>query len=111
VNWHPGAAKFWVKAGVSGNVLASWNVTSLTDNGTGDITVTIATDFSSVDYCAQVAVEMTATTYAVANTRECHVRFGGQASGTLRCDCTDNTATTSLVKDPTAWHIAGLGDQ
>lgn len=111
VNWHPGVSKFWVKAGVTGNVLASWNVTSLTDNGTGDITVTIATDFSSVDYCAQVSVEMTATTYAVANTREPHIRFGGQAAGTLRCDCTDNTATTSLIKDPTFWHISGLGDQ
>lgn len=111
VNWHPGVAKFWVKAGVAGNVLASWNVTSLTDNGTGDITVTIATDFSSVDYCANVSVEMTATTYGVANTREPHIRFGGQAAGTLRCDCTDNTATTSLIKDPTMWHISGLGDQ
>lgn len=111
VNWHPGVSKFWVKAGVTGNILASWNVTSLTDNGTGDITVTIATDFSSADYCAQVSVEMTATTYGVANTREPHIRFGGQAAGTLRCDCVDNTATTSLIKDPTFWHISGLGDQ
>lgn len=111
VNWHPGVNKFWVKAGVTGNVLASWNVTGLTDNGTGDITVTIATDFSSVDYCAVVSVEMTATTYGVANTREPHIRFGGQAAGTLRCDCVDNTATTSLIKDPTAWHISALGDQ
>lgn len=111
VNWHPGVAKFWVKAGVTGNILASWNVTSLTDNGTGDITVTIGTDFSSVDWCAMVAVEMTATTYGVANTREPHIRSAGQAAGTLRCDCVDNTATTSLIKDPTAWHISGLGDQ
>lgn len=111
VNWHPGAAKCWVKAGVSANVLASWNVTSLTDNGTGDVTVTIATDFSSVDYCAQVTIEMTATTYAVANAREAHIRSTGQAAGTLRCDCIDNTVTTNLVKDPTAWHILMLGDQ
>lgn len=111
VNWHPGVAKFWVKAGVTGNVLASWNVTSLTDNGTGDITVNIGTDFSSVNWCAQVAVEMTATTYAVANARTAHVRSGGQAAGTVRCDCIDGTATTQLVKDPTFWHIGGWGDQ
>lgn len=111
VNWHPGANKFWVKCGVTANVLASWNVTSLTDNGTGDVTVTIATDFSSVNYCVSVNVEMTATTYGVANAREAHVRSGGQAAGTLRCDCIDNTATTNLIKDPTAWHISGLGDQ
>lgn len=111
VNWHPGVAKFWVKCGVTANVLNSWNVTNLTDNGTGDVTVNIATDFSSVDYAAFVAVEMTATTYGVANTREPHIRSGGQAAGTLRCDCVDNTATTSLIKDPTAWHIGGFGDQ
>lgn len=111
MNWHPGTNKCWVKCGVTANVLNSWNVTSLTDNGTGDVTVTIATDFSSVDYCANVSVEMTATTYGVANTREPHIRSGGQAAGTLRCDCTDNTATTSLIKDPTAWHISMLGDQ
>lgn len=111
VNWHPGANKFWVKCGVTANVLASWNVTSLTDNGTGDVTVTIATDFSSVDWACQVAVEMTATTYAVANARTAHIRSGGQAAGTVRCDCIDGTATTQLVKDPTFWHISGLGDQ
>lgn len=111
VNWHPGACKFWVKCGVTANVLNSWNVTSLTDNGTGDVTVTIATDFSSVDYAAFVTAEMTATTYGVANAREAHVRSGGQAAGTLRCDCIDNTATTNLIKDPTAWSIGGFGDQ
>lgn len=111
MNWHPGVNKCWVKCGITANVLASWNVTSLTDNGTGDVTVTIATDFSSVEYCAIVSVEMTATTYAVANARTPHIRFGGQAVGTLRCDCIDGTTTTQLVKDPTFWHIAMLGDQ
>jgi len=111
INWHPGVEKFWVKCGITGNVLASWNVTSLTDNGVGDVSVTIATGFSSVDYCCGVTVEMTATTYAVANARTPHIRFGGQAVGTLRCDCIDGTATTQLVKDPTAWHIRAVGDQ
>ncbi len=109
-HFHPGVAKFLVKCGVTANILASYNVTSLTDNGTGDVTVTIATDFATADFCAQVSVEMTATTYGMANTREAHVRSGGQAAGTLRCDCVDNTTTTSLIKDPTAWHISGLGD-
>ena len=111
VNWHPGAAKFWVKAGVTGNVLASWNVTSLTDTGTGVLTITIGTDFSTVDYCCLVAVEATATTWAVANTRECHIRSATIATGSIAVDCVDNTATTSLVKDPTTWHVAAWGDQ
>lgn len=111
VNWHPGVCKCWVKCGVTANILASWNVTSLVDNGTGDVTVTIGIDFSTVDYAALVSVEMTATTYGVANTREAHIRSGGLTVGTTRFDCVDNTATTSLIKDPTTWHIAMFGDQ
>jgi hypothetical protein len=111
VNWHPGVAKAWVVAGVTGNVLASWNITSLTDTGTGVLGITIATDFSSVNYCVNVSVEATATTWAVANTRECHIRNATLAVGTVSVDCVDNTATTSLVKDPTTWHVTMYGDQ
>lgn len=111
VNWHPGAMKFWVKAGVTGNNLASWNITSLTDTGTGVLTITIATDFSSVDYCISVSVEATGTTWAVANSRECHIRSATIAVGSVAVDCIDNTVTTNLVKDPTSWHVCGLGDQ
>lgn len=111
VNWHPGACKAWVKAGITGNILASWNITSLTDTGTGVMGITIATDFSSVNYACLVAVEATATTWAVANTRECHIRSATIAAGSVSVDCVDNTATTSLVKDPTTWHVAMFGDQ
>ena len=111
VNWHPGACKAWVVAGVAGNILASWNITSLTDTGTGVMGITIATDFSSVNYCVLVSVEATATTWAVANTRECHIRSATLAVGTVSVDCVDNTGTTSLIKDPTTWHVAMFGDQ
>lgn len=111
VNWHPGACKAWVVAGVTANILASWNITSLTDTGTGVMGITIATDFSSVDYCCNVSVEATATTWAIANTRECHIRSATRAAGTISVDCVDNTPTTSLVKDPSTWHVSMYGDQ
>ena len=111
MKWHPGVNKFWGLFDAAGATTAGYNVDSPTDNGTGDITVNITTDFSSASWCASVTVEMTATTYGVANARTGHVRSGGQAAGTLRCDCIDGTATTQLVKDPTKWHISGWGDQ
>jgi hypothetical protein len=111
MQYHPGVAKAWVKAGTTGNILNSYNITSLTDTGTGVLTITIATDFTSVDYAAVVSVEATGTTWAVANSRECHVRSATQAVGTIAVDCIDNTATTNLVKDPTAWHVVMFGDQ
>ena len=110
MKWHPGVIKGRGKFEVAGNTIQGWNVDSPTDNGTGDITVNFTTDFADASYTAQVTVEMTATTYAVANARTPHIRFGGQAAGTLRCDCIDGTTTTQLVKDPTAWHVEASGD-
>jgi hypothetical protein len=49
--FHPSAAKAWVKFNSAATVAASYNITSVTDNGTGTWTVNIATDFSSSDYC------------------------------------------------------------
>ena len=50
LKWNPGVAKMWLKCGVSGNILASLNVTSISDNGTGRVGVTLTTSFSSDDY-------------------------------------------------------------
>lgn len=52
-HYHPSAAKYWVNWQGTGTVAikTSYNTTSITDNGTGDYTVTIATDFSSAIYC------------------------------------------------------------
>jgi len=48
--WNPGVAKVWIKCDPSGNIQASLNVTSITDGGTGNVTITIDTDFSSANY-------------------------------------------------------------
>jgi len=57
--YHPGVAKAWVMFNGTGTVAirASYNVSSITDNGTGDYTVNFTTAFSSANYgvsgCAQ----------------------------------------------------------
>jgi len=52
--FHPSAAKAWVQFDGAGVVAinASYNVTSITDNGTGDYTVNFTTAFSSINYSA-----------------------------------------------------------
>jgi hypothetical protein len=109
--FHPSASKMWCKMGVTGNILASFNVTSLTDTGTGVVAVTINVDFSSVDYAVVAGCEATATSYAVANARDVHIRSATLAAGTFSLDCIDKTATTNLVKDPTTWHVVCYGDR
>ncbi|MES0052209.1 hypothetical protein NKJ66_01105 [Mesorhizobium sp. M0078] len=105
---------FWTKCTVSAGVptnAASFNVTSITDTGPGILTVTIGTDFASANWMCMCSAELTATTYAVANDRRVYVRNASQAAGSVAIDCIDDTATTNLVKDPAAWHVAGFGTQ
>lgn len=107
VNWHPGVNKFWVVfTGNSTTILASWNMTSISD-GTTEATVTIATDFSSTNWCCQATAEGTTTT-SVANARLASCR--SIAAGSIVVYCTDAAATPAL-QDPTRWHVTGLGDQ
>lgn len=109
--YHPSASKFWVKCDAGGNISASYNVASVTDTGTGRVTVNIATDFSGVHWCCNATVEYTSTTLDVANLRFPYIRNSAQAAGTVEVDCHDGTATTALLADPQAWHISGFGDQ
>lgn len=52
MKWHPGVAKAWVRLDGTGTaaITSSYNITSITDNGTGDYTITIATDFADGNY-------------------------------------------------------------
>jgi len=52
--YHPGTCKAWVYFDGSGTVAinADYNVDSITDNGTGDYSIVIGTDFSTANYCA-----------------------------------------------------------
>ena len=51
--------KCWVKNNQGANDLDSFNISSITDNGTGDYTFTYTNDFSSVSYCAAASNQST----------------------------------------------------
>ena len=109
--YHPSHPKVFVSCGVAADIQQSYGVSSLTDTGTGIVTVNFSTSFAATNFCAIVSVEATGTTWAIANARECHVRSATRATGSVACDCIDNTTTTNLVKDPTTWHIMAFGGQ
>lgn len=54
--FHPSAAKVWLQVGITGNIQASYNVTSVTDTGVGVATPVYTTDFSSTTYAAITGV-------------------------------------------------------
>ena len=101
---------FRVKAGVTGNMLASYNMTSVTDDGVGLISGTIATDFASADWCGQVSLLGATTNWNTTNTSG--AGFTAQAAGTFSCaasQMTEGGTAAANPLDPTAWFISGFG--
>jgi hypothetical protein len=109
------AAKVWGTVTVSAATPTlqspSYNVTSITDTGTGILTVTIATDFADAHYAWNVSVERAATALTVANLRNCAIRNATLAVGAVDIECWDDTATTANQVDPASWHFIGFGTQ
>ncbi len=102
---HPGTGKAWVKfAGSDGSISASYNVTSVTKNGTGDYTVNFTTAFSSANYAAVVTAETDDGTFL----RPAGIKNGGQAAGSLNV-ITENYGGTNT--NATAVSVICMGDQ
>lgn len=113
MHFHPGACKCWGKTTVSGGtptLQVSYNVTSITDTATDQLTVTIATDFSSANYSCNVSIEAATTTLsATTTTLLVFIRFATLAAGSFiiqACEIDIGGAT-----DPASWHWSCYGDQ
>lgn len=102
-HFHQSAAKGWVKFNLAGTDAASYNVTSITDTGTGDWTVNWATDFSGANYSVVATLLLSATA-----TRDVNAR--AVAAGTTQIISTD--ATDSLVETNVSnIFVQAFGDQ
>lgn len=104
-HYHPSAAKFWIlyNTVTTTSITASYNVTSVTDNGVGATTINIATDFSSASWspsvCGSDAGAGTGLlTYSNA-----------QAAGTIQI--VSVTAATVTAVDVPRIGVHGFGDQ
>lgn len=103
---HPGIAKFAIKATVTAGVPAvsySYNVTSVTDNGEGYMTVTIGNDFASADWACVVSVLDTSATGAANRS----LMLNAQTAGTVQFHYKDGS---SNAFDPGVWYAAGFGE-
>lgn len=109
VNWHPGVAKAWGRFNGTGTPAfdASYNFdSSITDNGTGDYTISFTTGFSSANY------SLVGTAGGSGNPE--NARFiidsasSSPAAGTIRVAVT-NTANARV--DSSIICIVAFGDQ
>lgn len=102
---NPSAAKFFVKFDAAGGIQGNaYNVASITDTGVGNLTVNIATDFSTDAWCASVACTMADTTGAVG-----WFAVRSQAAGTLSIIGRD--IADSGAQDFSFYYASGFGDQ
>jgi hypothetical protein len=86
-----GSAKAWVNFNGTGTVAirAAFNVSSITDNGTGDYTVNFTNAMPDVNYCTAINATVSAashnslwnrsTTYATGSYRTAILNHGGTA--------------------------------
>lgn len=105
---NPGIAKVWVRFDLAGTINSggSQNVDSVTDTGTGDWTVVITTDFSSVEY-AIASIARRDDGSVSAN----HSWVGAQAVGSFQIIY--NTSGPSAADPASAddMHAIAFGDQ
>ena len=104
-HYHDSAAKFWVSFNSAGTIGDSFNTTSITDSGTGQWSVNVATDFSSINWSCHAcggSAAVSVIVYAVTD------RVAGS------CEVYGIRRDTGAVIDPidpdSIW-VCGFGDQ
>lgn len=106
-HYHPSAPKCWSYFTTDGTQNASYNMASITDNGTGDWSPVIATDFSSAAYAVFVTVRNDGSgTAATTLTATCQDTI---AAGQINLFC--RRVSDGALSDPGAMFVGACGDQ
>lgn len=108
-HFHPGHPKAYCSSAPATTPFAAYNITSSTISA-GLNTVTIATDFSSANWCCIVSCGRSASSLTVTNLKYAAVRSATQAAGSVVVEIWDGTATTAVQENPETFHMVGYGD-
>lgn len=107
---HPGVAKVWAFVTVSGGtptVTASYNVTSVTDNGVGNYTLNLTTAFSSANFA--VIPNLFLSDATIPCFCECTAKTASTI--TIRTWQSTGSVTTDKVADDNSFFVVAFGDQ
>jgi hypothetical protein len=120
-HFHPGHPKAAAMVTVSGGTptlqtTTDYNITSVTDTGTGRLTITIATDFSDANWVCVASGQMTpdtsGTSYSNGWAFPRTLAAGSVELNFLQVTEVSNSNSSSehALADPTSWHMIGIGD-
>lgn len=101
--YHPSAAKAWLVVDSTGSIGASYNITSVTDSGTGQVDVSWDVDFSGAAYPILVSNRANTNLYALVDDATPPTASGAR----IHCR---NTGTGTLT-DTSRYYVAAFGDQ
>jgi hypothetical protein len=99
VKYHPGVAKAWAEFDSNGTIQASYNVSSITDNGTGSWTPNFTVPFSSSSYSTVITCLQNAVRILI---------NGAQNTGAINVQAFNSTFASV---DCTNLYFACFGDQ
>ncbi len=104
--YHPSAVKAYVEAGITGNTIIGYNISSVTDVGTGQITFnfTVAFPDGNIAFPGSVGGGSTAARIFM---------DGGIAGGGTSCNgaCTDGLGNFADPAGTNTWHVVFMGTQ
>jgi hypothetical protein len=107
--YHPSSPKYWVSATTitTTAIIGSYNVTSLTDNGTGDTTVTIATDFSDITYASVCCASGDGSSSLLCMANTTGITYSAPTVGAARFTINN----VSIGASDSHFYVVGFGDQ
>lgn len=116
---HPGHPKCWAFVTVSGGtptLTSNYNITSVTDTAVGRLAITIATDFSSANWCCIPAVEIqdasgTGGTFSGVKIDPTSLAAGSVLLENWSLILNTGADSDNTLADPVSWHMVGYGDQ
>jgi hypothetical protein len=112
LQYHPAVCKCWGMANGAGtSLVVSYNVTSISDTGTGRLGVTIATDFSTANYGIQCTLQRSVTSLSATGVEDNNIRNASQAAGSFEVESYDHTSVTMAAQDPAQYYWACHGNQ
>jgi hypothetical protein len=111
--FHPGHPKCWayITGGGTPVLTSSYNITSITDNGVGDCIVTIATDFSSANWCGVATVDNDNADLATGEAAGAFLVSKAAGSVHVVGEDGDEDGASSDLADWIACNFVGFGDQ
>lgn len=107
--YHPSAAKCWINCNGTGTIAirGSYNITSITDTGTGIVTVTIENDFADTNY----AVIANYTASATAEATGWQAKTTDYAVGSFNITTGGDDTSSATKADAAVVTAVAFGDQ